>query len=96
LTRFVLERVEGDGREAPAGTQDLPGQRERALERAELVVDRDADRLEGALGGVAAAERVAAGIASLIASASSAVVSIGRRRTISAAIRRANRSSPYS
>jgi len=35
---------------------DLPGQRERALERAELVVDRDADRLEGALGGVAAAE----------------------------------------
>src|SRR5215208_2711726 len=52
----VLERVEGDGGEAAAGSEDLPGQRERGVELGELVVDDDADGLERALGGMAAAE----------------------------------------
>ena len=52
----VLERVERDHREAAVRTQHLERGRERALERAELVVDLDPQRLEDALGRVALAE----------------------------------------
>ena len=40
----------------PSYAQQLPGGGQRGVELAELVVDRDADRLEGALGRVAAGE----------------------------------------
>ena len=50
----VLERVEGDRGEPAAGAQQIPGRRQRALERAELVVHGDPDRLEHALGGMPA------------------------------------------
>src|SRR5215213_2052102 len=52
----VLERVEGDRREAAVLAQELPREGERATERVELRVHRDADRLEDALRGAAAAE----------------------------------------
>ena len=45
----VLERVERDHGDAAAGSQHLEGGRKRLLELAELVVDRDAERLEDAL-----------------------------------------------
>ena len=51
-------------REPAAVAQQLPGQRQRAVERAELVVHRDPDRLEDALGRVAAAEAAPRGAAS--------------------------------
>src|SRR5436190_23498757 len=44
----VLERVEGDDREPPAGREHLLRRSEAAFELAELVVDVDPDRLEGA------------------------------------------------
>ena len=43
-------------REAATLAQQLPRERQRAVERAELVVHRDPDRLEHALGGMPAAE----------------------------------------
>ena len=46
----VLERVEGDRAEAPADAEQVPGERQRPVERVELAVDGDPDRLEGALG----------------------------------------------
>ena len=56
LDAAVLERVEGDRGQPALGAQELPRQRQRGVELLELAVDRDADRLEGALGRVAAAE----------------------------------------
>src|SRR5206468_12720685 len=56
LHRPVLERVEGDRGEATAQLQLCPGQRQRLVERLELTVDGDPDRLEAALGRVAGAE----------------------------------------
>ncbi len=56
LDRPILERVEGDRAEATAERKHVPGRRQRVLERVELAVDGDPDRLEGALGRVAAAE----------------------------------------
>ena len=53
LHAAVLERVEGDPGEHAALAQQAPGERQRAVELAELVVDRDPQRLEGALGGMA-------------------------------------------
>ena len=89
----VLERVEGDGGQPAAGRSSSQAQRQRRVELAELVVDRDAQRLEGALGGVAAGEARGRGDrARVIASTSSKVVSSGarsRRRTISPAMRSA-------
>src|SRR5207249_5976096 len=52
----VLERMEGDHRETPAGSQHLECGRQRFLELAELVVDGDAKSLEHALGRMAVAE----------------------------------------
>ena len=52
----VLQRVERDRGEPAGRAQQLPGERERLVELVELAVDRDPDRLEGALGRVAAAE----------------------------------------
>src|SRR3954447_2830910 len=52
----VLERVERDHREAAARPKHLERRRERGLERAELVVDRDAQRLEDPLRRMAFAE----------------------------------------
>src|SRR5688572_5991088 len=52
----VLQRVEGDGRQAAVLAQDLPGERQRGVELGELLVDGDPDRLEGALGRVPAGE----------------------------------------
>src|SRR6478672_11233871 len=49
----ILERVEGDDREASVRPEHLERRRERALQRAELVVHLDAQRLEDALGRVA-------------------------------------------
>src|SRR5690242_18543872 len=52
----VLERVEGDDGEAPARPQHLERGRQRALDRAELVVHLDAERLEHPLRRVPLAE----------------------------------------
>ena len=52
----VLERVEADHGEPAAGPQHLERVGQRGLERAELVVDGDPQRLEDALGGMAVAE----------------------------------------
>ena len=57
----VLERVEGDRREPAALAQHLPRERERAVERVELGVHRDPDRLEHSLGRAAGAEAPAHG-----------------------------------
>ncbi len=46
----VLERVEADHEEPPAGREQLDGLRQRALERGELGVDGYSDRLERARG----------------------------------------------
>jgi hypothetical protein len=48
--------VEGDRAEPAARAQQLPGQRQRGVELRQLVVDRDADRLEAALGRMPAGE----------------------------------------
>ena len=94
LDPAVLERVERDRGEAAAGREHLPGLGQRRVDRVELAVDGDPDRLEGALGGVAAAEPRRRRQPGRTASTSSAVVSSGRRATISRAIERAWRSSP--
>ena len=52
----VLERVERDHAEPAAGPQHLERGGQRALERAELVVDLDPQRLEDALGRMTLAE----------------------------------------
>src|SRR6266571_5549721 len=51
----ILERVERDDYDPPAGAEDAHGCRESALEVRELVVDRDAESLEDARRGVDAA-----------------------------------------
>src|SRR5262249_35328604 len=56
LYAAVLQRVEGDSRDHAALAQQSPGERQRAVELVQLVVDRDAQRLKGALGGMAASE----------------------------------------
>src|SRR5436190_1416354 len=56
LHAAVLQRVERDSGEPTAFAQQVPGGRQPPVERAELVVHRDADGLEHALGGVAATE----------------------------------------
>ena len=50
LDAAVLERVERDRGEPAADAQQVPRARERLVELAQLVVDRDPDRLERALG----------------------------------------------
>src|SRR5206468_1687989 len=59
LHAAVLERVVGEDREPPARTEDRPAPGEEPVELAELVVHRDADRLEGARRGVKARPRTA-------------------------------------
>ena len=54
----VLERVEGDRRQPAALDEQPQAAGERAVERVELAVDGDPDRLEGALRGMAAAEAI--------------------------------------
>src|SRR5207247_7344305 len=49
LDEPVLARVEADRREPPARPQQLERRRQRRLERAELVVDGDPQRLKDAL-----------------------------------------------
>ena len=56
LDEPVLERVERDHAEPPAGAQHLERRRQRALDGAELVVHLDAERLEDALRRMALAE----------------------------------------
>src|SRR5207244_9443004 len=56
LETAILQRVEGDAREHAANAEDLPRERQGSIELAQLVVDRDSQRLEGALGGVSAGE----------------------------------------
>src|SRR5262245_33280003 len=56
LDTAVLQRVEGDRAEPSADAEDVPGQRQRAVQGLELSVDGDADRLEGSLGRVPAPE----------------------------------------
>ena len=58
LHAAVLERMERDRRQAPALAQQLPGGGQRPVERVQLVVDGDPDRLEGPLRRVAAPEAV--------------------------------------
>ena len=58
----VLERVEGDDGDPPAHGEGVDRGGQRALEDAELVVDLDAQRLEGPLRRVSPVRRVAAGI----------------------------------
>lgn len=50
LDQPVLQRVEGDDAEPPAGTQQPPGRPQARVQLVQLVVDEDAQRLEG-LGG---------------------------------------------
>src|SRR5207245_6714995 len=52
----VLERVEADDRPPPPGAEQLECRRKRRLERAELVVHGDPERLEDAPGRMAVAE----------------------------------------
>ena len=56
FTRRSSSEWKRDGGQAARRAQEVPGQRQRCVERAELVVHGDADRLEDALGRVAAAE----------------------------------------
>ena len=87
----VLERLEADDGDPPSGTKRLERRREGGLERFELVVDGDAQRLEDP------PRRMTLGIAALIVSTSSPVRSKGcsrLRRTIALAIWRAYRYSP--
>ena len=51
----VFQRVEGNPCKSPVDARGRPGEGQRAVELAELVVDGDADRLERALGRMAAA-----------------------------------------
>jgi len=51
----VLERVEGDDRETPAGAQRANGGLEALLKILELTVDEDPQRLEHTCGGIDAA-----------------------------------------
>src|SRR6478736_4172307 len=53
LDDSVLQRMEADDGKPAAGPQHLERLRQRVLERAELVVDRDPEGLEDALGGMA-------------------------------------------
>src|SRR5690606_25723247 len=48
LDDAVLERMEADDDEPPAGREQLLGLTKPGLERVELAIDRDADRLERA------------------------------------------------
>ena len=56
LDATILERVEADPGEHAAVAQQLPGERQRPIELVELVVDGDPQRLEDALGRMAARE----------------------------------------
>ena len=90
----VLEAVEGDDGEPAAGRKHLLGGRQPALELVELLVDVDADRLEGAgrrilLHARMMAERLADDLGELRRSARSAAPA-----TIARAIRRDLGSSP--
>src|SRR5204863_10164012 len=58
LDPAVLERVERDGREPSADGQRAPGRRQRPVERVELAVDRDPNRLKGSLRRVTAPEAI--------------------------------------
>ena len=55
LHRTILERVERDDRETATRTKDAHGRRKTALEVLELAIHRDAQRLEDARRGIAAA-----------------------------------------
>src|SRR5690606_15597290 len=57
LDDAVLQRVVGDHHEAASGAEGGDGGVEPALEGAQLVVDRDAERLEDLAGRVAAPAR---------------------------------------
>ena len=61
LTRRSSSEWNEIAAEPAARAQHLPGRGQRAVERAELVVHGDADRLEDALGGMAAAEAARGG-----------------------------------
>ena len=97
LDDAVLERVEADDDEAAALAEQCHALRETALERAELVVERDANRLERSRRGMDAALRCLPGMcrdeARELAGSSSAARP-SRARTIAAAICRARGSSP--
>src|SRR5205814_2116797 len=57
----VLERLEGNGGQHAAIGEEAPGERQRAVELPELVVDRDPQCLEGALGGMTSGEASGSG-----------------------------------
>ena len=52
LHQAILQGVEGNHRQAPAGIEAVDGRGEHPLHGGELVVDGDADGLEAALGRV--------------------------------------------
>src|SRR5205085_7417845 len=56
LHTAVFKRMEGNPCKSAFRSEQLPGGGQGAVELVELAVDRDAQRLEGPLGGVAAAE----------------------------------------
>ena len=70
LDDAVLERVVADDDEAPRGEQPPHGGAQPAFEDTELVVDLDAQGLEGAARGVPPLRRAAAGTASFTRSTS--------------------------
>ena len=93
----VLEGVVGQHDDPPADHECGDGRRERRPQGTELVVDLDAQRLEGALGRVApgAAGCRGDGVADQLGQPGVEVMrSCARARTMAWAMRRANRSSP--
>ena len=96
LDDAVFERVEADHREPPAEREQLERAGERAAQLAELVVDVHAQRLEGARRrDVLPGSRVRTARATSSASCSVRVRGwLERLATMSAAMRRAKRSSP--
>ena len=100
LVEPVLERVVGHHDHPAADADRVDGGRQRPAQHRQLVVDLDAQRLEGALGRVA--RRYAGWRPGSRRGPARRAARSGRRapgparRTIRSAIRRANRSSPYS
>ena len=90
----VLEAVEGDHGEPAAGREHLLGGGEPALELGQLLVDVDAQRLEGPRRRILLHVRLVSPSALRTISASWPVRSIGRAATIARAIRRDLGSSP--
>lgn len=97
LDDSVLQGLVGHHHDAPADAQSVQGGRERTAQRVEFVVDRDPQGLERALGRMPAGAP-GRGRNRFVEKGYQVEVDVNgsraRRRTMCAAMRRANRSSP--